>query len=165
LHVRSTVTGEIRTQDVVVVNGGPPAGLQQDATLAFSTAAHTNFSAAPPVGKVHVLFNGETIGELTPGAAEAYSFTIRAGQIRAANTLSFQFEQPGDGMRIGSPVLTIKSTPMLDVRDHALQAVKRAHWGDDAAGWGGFNVGDGKLLETPFIRNQNTFCFVPPASK
>lgn len=160
LHVRSTLSKETRTQDVVVVNGGTSAGVQSDATLTFSTAAHSNRKANPPAGSVQVLFNGATVGELTPGATKDYAFTIPAGRLEKANTVRFQFESERDGMYMSSPTLTIDGKPVHDIRDSAVNAIKRAHWGDEAVRWGGFVVGESELLETPFIRKQDVFCFV-----
>ena len=160
LHVRSTLNKETRSQDVVVVNGGTPANLQGDATLTFSTATHAHREANPPSGGVQVLFNGSKVGELIPDAAKDYSFSIPADSLEKANTVHFQFETDRDGMYMSSPTLTVTGKPVHDIRDSAVNAIKRAHWGNEAVRWGGFVVGEGELIETPFIRKQDVFCFV-----
>ena len=168
LQVRSAQTGETRSRNIVVVNGSTPVGLESDAVLTFSTVAQTQKKLgvralkkpAAPFGKVRVLFNNESIGELDADAVKDYSFAIPADRVEKANTLRFQFGEAGDGMTISGPVLTVQETQHRDPRDQAIRTIKRAHWGDDAMEWGGYVVGDGGLLETPFIRKQRVFCFV-----
>ncbi len=160
LHLRSSVTGETRTREFVVANSRESLGLETDAVLAFSTAAYSQRPVAAPKGNVEVLFNDTVVGQVTPDTAKDYSFPISAESLRKANIVRFQFEVGSDGMYISSPVLTHQQQPLFDIRDHAVNAIKRAHWGDDAVRWGGFVVGEGNLLETPFIRKQDSFCFV-----
>jgi len=43
----------------------------------------------------------------------------------------------------------------------AIRQVKAAHWGEAAADWGGYIVGNVQPPdETPFDRRQNLFCFI-----
>ena len=64
-------------------------------------------------------------------------------------------------MTITAPVLKCDKMTLRDTRDTALRLVKSAHWGDAAADWGGFIVGEAEPPdESPFHRRQNVFCFV-----
>ncbi len=160
LEIRSSDTGETRSRWFVVVNRSSPTAFPTGATLAFTTAARVQKTPVAPSGKVNVLFNDQVVGELLPGGLKDYSFPIPAAVLETVNTLRFRFAEPGDGMNISNPALTVQGKPFLDPRDQAVKTVRIAHWGTDAADWGGFVVGDGDLSETPFIRRQNTFCFV-----
>ena len=64
-------------------------------------------------------------------------------------------------MTVTAPVLKCDKTTLRDTRDMALRQVKAAHWGDAAADWGGFIVGEAEPPdESPFHRRQHVFCFV-----
>ncbi len=64
-------------------------------------------------------------------------------------------------MTITAPVLKCDKTTLRDTRDKALRLVKSAHWGDAAADWGGFIVGEAEPPdESPFHHRQSVFCFV-----
>lgn len=160
--VRSTATGEVRAREFVVVNGGAPSAFKTDAVLSFTVGAATGWTThRPPSGKAEVLFNGQVIGKLEPGARKDYSFPILAANLGIANTLSFRFAEGEDGMSLSSPILTFQGKALRDPRAAALRQVRIAHWGDMAADWGGFNVGNASPPdETPFHRKQNRFCFV-----
>ncbi len=169
LRVRRSLTGEVRSREFVVANGEAPAPLEADASLTFIVGrvldaqkrlvpSHMYVDKAP-VGKVDVLFNDKVVGVLAPNIREEYSFHIPASNLKKANTLRFRFGKPDDGMNIGSPVLTFQGNPFRDPRDVAVRQVRVAHWGADAANWGGFVVGDGVEGGT-FHRKQNVFCFV-----
>lgn len=120
----------------------------------------------PPAGKVDVLFNGKVVSVLDPNARKNYSFKIDASRIGVANTLSFRFAEPRDGMSLSSPVLTFQGKTVRDPRDEAIRQVRIGHWGNKAADWGGFIVGDAQPPdETPFHRQQNVFCFVLSAAE
>jgi len=160
--VRSTATGEVRSRQFVVVNGQAPSTFKTDAVLSFTVGAATGWTTPrAPAGKAHVLFNGKIIGVLEPKARKDYSFRISASSLGVANTLSFRFAEPGDGMSLSSPVLKFQGKIFRDPRDDAIRQVRIGHWGDKAADWGGFLVGDAEPPdETPFHRKQNLFCFV-----
>ena len=114
-----------------------------------------------PTGKVDVLFNCRVVGVLQRKVRKEYSLRIPASNLKKANTLSFRFIEPGDGMSLSSPVLTLQGQAFWDPRDEAIGQVRTAHWGDKAAGWGGFISGDAQPPdESPFHRRQNVFCFV-----
>jgi len=162
LSVRSTAIGEARTRDVCVVNGGGPSVFETDASLTFTVGAATNWTTPKaPDGKVDVLFNDVALGVLEPKARKEYSFRIPASSLKEASVLSFRFIEPGDGMSLSGPVLTFRGKALRDPRDEAVRRVKVAHWGTDAADWGGYIVGDAAPPdESPFHRRQNTYCFV-----
>jgi hypothetical protein len=110
---------------------------------------------------VDVLFNDEVVGVVQPKARKDYSIRIPASRLMGANTLSFRFLDPGDGMSLNSPVLTFQGNTHRDPRDEAIRQVKAGHWGDKAAEWGGFIAGDAQPPdESPFHRRQNVFCFI-----
>jgi len=160
--VRSTATSEIRSRKFVVVNGGAPPTFKIDAVLNFTVGAATGWTThRPPTGKADVLFNGQMVGVLEPKARKDYTFRINASNLGVANTLSFRFAEAGDGMSLSSPFLTFQGKVIRDPRDEAIRQVRTGHWGDKAAGWGGFIVGDAEPPdETPFHRKQSYFCFV-----
>jgi len=160
--VRSTAGAEVRSRVFVVANGGGPFASQTEASLRFTVGAATNWTTPrAPDGKVDVLLNDVAVGVLEPEARKEYSFRIPASALKEANILSFRFVEPGDGMSLSSPVLTFRGKALRDPRDEAVRQVKVAHWGIEAADWGGFVVGDaGPPDETPFHRRQNTYCFV-----
>jgi hypothetical protein len=161
LQIRSSLTGETRSRELTVVNDASLAGLGAEAMLTISTAGHSHKKPAAPQRNVRVLFNGEHVGELEGGAAKVYSFPVSPSIVRTANTLRFEFDDSSDGMHIDGPILTVNGkTAIRDPHDQAVTRIKRAHWGDGAANWGGYVVGQGELLETPFIRKQDVFCFV-----
>ena len=161
--VRSTATDEVRSRAFVAVNGATPPVVKADANLSFAVAAANPNSTTPraPAGKADVLFNGKVIGVLEPNVRKSYSFKIKSANLGVANTLSFRFAQPGDGMSLNNPILKIQGKTIRDPRDAALRQIKTAHWGSSAADWGGFIVGDTEPPdESPFQRKQNRFCFV-----
>ena len=163
LKVRNLNDGEIRSQVVVVANGRDAAPIRSGGTLEFTVGAPSNgwTKAQPPSGKVDVLLNGKTLGSLAPGARKPYTFPVPQSCLHLANTLSFRFSMRGDGMTVTAPVLKCDKTTLRDTRDMALRQVKAAHWGDAAADWGGFIVGEAEPPdESPFHRRQNVFCFV-----
>ena len=159
---RSTATGEVRSRQFVVVNGGSSATFKADASLAFAVSPATGWTPPrAPAGKVDVLFNGKAVGFLQPNAQKEYSFRIPASILREANELSLHFVEPGDGMSLGSPVLTFQGKVVRDPRDEAIRQVRIGHWGAKAAEWGGFIAGNAAPPdETPFHRRQDIFCFV-----
>ena len=167
LSVRNPADGEVRSRVVVVANGRDAAPVQADGLLEFAIDPPTSWTTQrAPAGKVEVLFNGTVVGVLQPGLRKAYSFPVSASRVRRANTLSFRFAGPGDGMILGSPTFKIGKTVLRDTRDKALRLVKAAHWGAAAVDWGGFIAGDvAPPDETPFHRRQNVFCFVFSDSK
>jgi hypothetical protein len=160
--VRSAAGGEVCSRVFVVVNGNDSSAFEADASLAFTVSPATNWTTPrAPAGKVDVLFNGKVVGALQPKARKEYSLRIPASSLKEANTLSFRFLEPGDGMSFGSPVLTFRGKAFRDPRDEAVREVKTAHWGDEAADWGGYIAGDAEPPdESPFHRRQNVFCFV-----
>ena len=160
--VRSTTSGEVRSREFVVVNGQTSSLFEADATLAFSVSPATGWTTPrAPAGKVDALFNGKVVGVLEPAARREYSFAVPASVLKDANTLSFRFAQPGDGLSLSSPLLTFRGKVFRDRRDEAIRQVKIAHWGNEAADWGGFIAGDAEPPdETPFHRKQNVFCFL-----
>lgn len=163
LSVRNTHDGEVRTRVVVVANGRDVAPVEVDGSLEFTVGAPSNgwTKSRGPTGKVDVLLNGTVLGSLEPTARKAYTFPVPASRLHRANTLSFRFSMPGDGMTVTGPMLKIGKTALRDTRDKALRLVKVAHWGDAAADWGGFIVGETEPPdESPFHRRQNVFCFV-----
>ena len=161
VRVRSTANDETRQRAFVVANGHAPAASTDDATLIFRVNPSTHVPKTPD-GDVEVLFNDKVVGVLAAKARRAYTFPIPASGLLQVNLLRFRFALSGDGMGISAPVLTIADTPVDDPRHAALRQVRKAHWGDGAAEWGGFIVGDGKMRAGPFARKQNTFCFVLP---
>ena len=165
--VRSTTTSEVRSCEFVVANGGSPLAIKTDAVLSFTVGANTGWTThRPPTGKVDVLFNEKVVGVLEPKARKKYSFKIDASRIGVANTFSFSFAEPGDGMSLSSPVLTVQGKIVRDPRDEAIRQVRVGHWGNKAADWGGFIVGDAQPPdESPFHRQQNRFCFVLSGAK
>lgn len=163
LKVRNTRDGEIRSQVVVVANGRDAAPIQNGGSLEFTVGAPSNgwTKSKAPTAKVDVLLNGKILGSLQPGARKAYTFPVPGGDLHLANTLSFRFSSRGDGMTITAPVLKFDKMTLRDTRDTALRLVKSAHWGDAAADWGGFIVGEAEPPdESPFHRRQDVFCFV-----
>lgn len=160
--VRSTASDEVCSRVFVVVNGDDSLSFKADASLSFTVSAATNWTTPrAPAGKVDVLFNDEVVGVLQPKARKGYSIRIPASRLMEANTLSFRFPEPGDGMSLSSPVLTFQGNTYRDPRDEAIRRVKIGHWGDEAAEWGGFIAGDAQPPdESPFHRRQNVFCFI-----
>lgn len=161
-RVRSTASGEVCMRTFVIANGSGPAAFKVDALLTITVSPATDWTTPrAPTGPVDVLFNDKVVGVFQPNARKEYSFRIPAAVLREANTLSFRFAQPGDGMNLSSPVLTIQGRPYRDPRDEALRQVRTGHWGESAADWGGFIAGDAVPPdETPFHRRQDDFCFV-----
>jgi hypothetical protein len=159
--VRSA-SGEVRTRDFVVANHRDAAPFQMDASLSFAVGSETGWTThKPPDGEVDVLLNGTVVGTLEAGARKEYSLAIPASSLLKANVVSFRFAEPGDGMSLSSPSLTVQNKVVRDPRDLAIRRVRTAHWGDAAAEWGGFIVGDAAPPdETPFHHRQNLFCFV-----
>tara|TARA_B100000686_G_C16771646_1_gene965563 strand:- start:166 stop:2100 length:1935 start_codon:yes stop_codon:yes gene_type:complete len=163
LRVRNARDGEIRSRVVVVANGRSASPVRTGGTLGFTVGAPSNgwTKAQAAAGKVDVLLNGKSVGSLEPGIRKSYTFPVPADALRLANTLSFRFSMQGDGMTITAPVLKYDKATLRDIRDKALRLVKSAHWGDAAADWGGFIVGEAEPPdESPFHRRQNVFCFV-----
>jgi len=160
--VRSTASGEVCSRVFVVVNGDDSSAFKADASLTFTVSPATNWiTPRAPTRKVDVLFNGKVVGVLQPKVRKKYSLRIPASNLKRANTLSFRFLESGDGMSLSSPVLTFQGQAFWDPRDEAIGQVRTAHWGDKAAGWGGFIAGDAQPPdESPFHRRQNVFCFV-----
>jgi hypothetical protein len=159
--VRST-SGEVRTREFVVANHRDASPFQMNGSLSFTVGSETGWTThKPPDGKVDVLFNGTVVGTLEAGARKEYWLTIPAPILRTANLVSFRFAEPGDGMSLGSPSLTVQNRVVRDARDVSIRRVRTAHWGSAAVDWGGFIVGDAAPPdETPFHRKQNVFCFV-----
>lgn len=164
LRVRSTSTGEVRSQTVVVVNHPDAAPRTRDASLKFTVAPNNGWTPPrAPGGSVEVLFNRHPVGRLKAKIAGAVSFRIPADLLRAANTLSFRFAEDGDGMSFTSPIVSHRGRAIHDPRDAAIREIKVAHWGSAAAEWGGYIAGSAEPpVETPFHRKQNVFCFVLP---
>jgi hypothetical protein len=162
LSFRTTSTGEIRTRTFVVVNGREANAFKTDAPLKFTVSPSNGWTTPrAPAGKVEVLFNEKVVGVLHPKARGEQSFQIPAKYLRKANTLSFRFAKPGDGMSLTSPVLILNGAVIRDPRDEAVRKVKIGHWGKKAADWGGYIAGNAEPPdETPFHRRQNVFCFV-----
>jgi hypothetical protein len=163
LKVRNINDGEIRSQVVVVANGRDVAPVRTGGLLEFTVGAPSNGWTRPhgPAGKVDVLLNGELLGSLEPGALKTYTFPVAESCLHLANTLTFHFSMRGDGMTITAPLLKCDKTTLRDTRDKALRLVKSAHWGDAAADWGGFIVGEAEPPdESPFHHRQSVFCFV-----
>ena len=162
LHVRSSLTNETRRRQLVVANGKTQTRYTNSATLAFSTAARLQKTPIAPKSAVDVLFNGKIVGKLEGGALKDYSFEVAANRLRRVNTVRFRFEESTDGMNISNPELTFRGVPLLDPRAAAVKEVRVSHWKKEATDWGGFVVGDGDLIASPFLRKQNTFCYVLP---
>lgn len=162
--VRSTGSGELRSREFVVVNGRLPSQYETSATLSFHVGPATSWTTSrAPAAKVDVLFNGQAIGSLEPGIRKQYSFTVPASLLRVANRISFRYSQHNDGFNLSSPLLTFREMTIHDPRDEAIRRVRVAHWGKDAADWGGFIAGAAEPPdETPFHRRQNVFCFLLP---
>ena len=156
--VRST-SGELHTREFVVANGRDTSSFSSDASLDFAVGSDTGWTThKAPSGKVDVLFNQKVVAVLDPEARKEYSVKIPASVLRRSNVLSFRFAEPGDGMSLSSPVLTIQKTEFRDPRDTAIRRVRTAHWGNEAVDWGGFIAGDAAPPdETPFHRRQNVF--------
>ena len=151
-------TGEIASRVFVVSNGESGRPVSGEASLTFTVGSVPNVRK-PPSNKVAVMLNDEAIGSLLPNARKGYSFPIPARILRKVNALRFAFDKPGDGMAISSPVLKIGRRRLEDPRSEAVRKVRIAHWGEKAANWGGFVVGDG-LCAGPFVREQQAFHFV-----
>lgn len=161
LDVRSSWNEEIRSRQFVIVNGtSDRVATPEDTRLTFTTAARLQKTPIAPHGPVDVVFNDAKLGELVGGALQEYSFAVPAVELKRVNTLRFRFHDPSDGMNISQPVLTVGDRTIRDPRDVAVRKVRVGHWGTEATEWGGFVVGDGDLITTPFLRRQNTFCFV-----
>jgi len=162
LSVKSTDDDEVRSRTFVVANGSEASPIKADATLTFEVGPETGWTPArAPAEKVDVLFNGHAVGVVEADARKEYSFNVAASHLRKANTVTFRFSAPGDGMSLGSPVLNVAGKTFRDPRDEAIRHVRTGHWGEAAADWGGFIAGDAEPPdETPFHRRQNVFCFV-----
>lgn len=160
--VRNPSDGEIRSRVIVVANGREAAPARNDGLLEFEIGRPTNWTTPrAPADKVDVLFNGTVVGVVEPDTCKAYSFSIPASCLLCANTLSFRFSCPGDGMTLSGPVFKYGKTKFRDPRDEAIRRVRTAHWGEVAIDWGGFIAGGAAPPdETPFHRRQNVFCFV-----
>jgi len=165
LRVRSSLTDEMRSQPLVVANGTAPGRFNTDATLTLTVGQVIHGPPKTPTGQVDVLFNGNRVGTLAADKAQAYSFAVPAASLRVANTLRFAFAASGDGMAITKLALQWEQGIAKDPRDAAVRQVRVAHWGNAAADWGGFVVGDGGLVEGPFRRRQQEFCFVLSAEE
>ena len=161
-RVRSTITGEVRSQRVVIVNQPDAIALTAEASLRFTVAPNNGWTTPrAPAESVEVLFNRQTVGRLKPEVAGPVSFPISAKLLRKANTLSFRFTSAADGMSFTSPILSHRGRTIHDPRDAAIREIKMAHWGTAASEWGGFIAGPAEPpVETPFHRKQNEFCFV-----
>lgn len=169
IRVRSTMTGEIRTQKVVIANGTASPGGPDAAILSFTVGRSGGTvlgrEAEPTRGpgrNVNVIFNGRRLGVVPSGKTGTYSFPVEASSLKACNIMSFDFTQPGDGMNLTGLRLAFRGEAILDPRDAELRRLRTAYWGAQAADWGAFNVGDGDLAEGPFFRQQDEFCFVLP---
>ncbi len=160
--VRSTADNELQSREFVVVNGDESSQFDADATLTFKVSPSTSWTTPrAPAGTVDVLFNGKSVGQLTPDAQKAYTFTLPAALLREVNVLSFRFAQAADGFSLGSPQLGFQGRVVRDPRDAAIRQVRLAHWGNDAEDWGGFIAGDAEPPdESPFHRRQSVFCFL-----
>ena len=159
-HVRST-TGEVRTREFAVANRRDLASVKTDGVLHFAVGSPTSWTKPQaPDSATQVLFNGEVVGTLDAKARKMYSLKVPASLIRKANLLSFRFAGADDGMTLSSPVLALGETELHDLRDVALRRIKTAHWGSEAAEWGGYIAGSPPSVESPFHRKQNVFCFV-----
>jgi hypothetical protein len=167
IYVRSTVTGEMRSQTVVIANGAAAPDGGDAAVVSFSvgTSGGTALGRDPeplraPAGDVNVLLNGQRLGKIPSGKSGMYSFPVEAASLKVCNILSFDFVSGGDGMNLADVRLTFRKGEILDPRDTELRRLRTAFWGPQAAGWGAFNVGDGGLAEGPFFRKQDEFTFV-----
>ena len=160
--VRNASDGEIRCRLVVVANDKEIAQVQSDGLLEFEVGFPTDWTTPrAPAGKVDVLFNRMVVGVLEPATCKSYSFPTPASCLLRANTLSFRFSRPSDGMTLSGPVFKCGKTTFHDPRDEAIRGIRTAHWGEVAIDWGGFIVGSAAPPdETPFNRRQNVFCFV-----
>ena len=89
--VRSTMTGEVRSREFVVVNGGASSTFETDASLTFAVGPASGWTPPrAPTGKVDVLLNGKSVGVLDANASKEYTFDIPASYLGTANTLSFR---------------------------------------------------------------------------
>ena len=158
LTVRCSHSGETRTRTFAVKNDADKMSLFGAGTLTF-TVGKVPPARKAPSGQVEVFLNDAKVGALLPGRRKAYSFPVPAPTLSRVNTLRFEFAKPGDGMLITSPILTVAGRQLEDVRSAAVKEVRIAHWSEKAANWGGFAVGAG-LCARPFVRVQQTFCFV-----
>ena len=160
--IRSSSTGEVRSQPFVVANNTRDKRYNGDALLSFTVATPTDWTTArAPVGKAEVLLNGAVIGELEQGKHKTYVFPVASKQLDQVNLLSFRFAEAQDGITLTSPSLTHNDVIYRDPRDVAIRQVKAAHWGEAAADWGGYIAGNVRPPdETPFDRRQNIFCFI-----
>lgn len=158
LRVTNPADGEVRERTFVVKNGD---GELPDATAASLSFTVGNVQAArqAPSGDVEVLLNGKAIGTLRRGQRTTYVLPVPPTALSSVNTLRFNFAEAGDGMGITDPVLTVDGQRYQDPRSAAVEKVRVAHWSEKAATWGGFAVGEG-LCARPFVRVQQTFCFV-----
>jgi hypothetical protein len=160
--IRSSSTGEVRSQPFVVANNTRDKRYNGDASLSFTVATPTDWTTArAPVGKAEVLLNGAVVGELEQGKHKTYAFPVASKHLAQVNLLSFRFAEAKDGITLTSPSLTHNDVIYRDPRDVAIRQVKAAHWGEAAADWGGYIVGNVQPPdETPFDRRQNRFCFI-----
>lgn len=167
VSVRSTETGELRPLQVVVANQRSSSFFTTDASLNFAISPNNGWTTPrAPAGDVDVLFNRKKVGVLMANAAKKVSFRIPANLLRKANSLSFRFTQPEDGMSFTSPVLLHEGRKYYDPRDAAIREIRIAHWGAGAIDWGGFIAGRAEPPEeTPFHRKQDVFCFVLETGK
>ena len=165
VSLRSTRSNEVRSQVMVVANGVQTPRQPAAAELRLTVAPPSQWTPPrAPAERTELRLNGQLVGHLEGGAHGEVAFPIPAKVLRTANVLSFHFAAADDGCSLGSPVLIYRDQPLRDPRDRALREIKTAHWGDEAADWGGYLVGAvAPPDETPFHRRQNVFCFVLPS--
>ena len=156
--VKNPSSGDLVSRVFVVANGTPAPSFSRDASLTFTVGSAGRVKKAPS-GKVAVLLNDGMVGVLLPNVRKGYTFPVPVRVVRKVNTLRFTFDKPGDGVAISSPILEVGGRPLEDPRCEAARKVRIAHWGEKAANWGGFVVGEG-LCAGPFVREQSVFCFV-----
>ena len=158
IRVRNPGDGEVFRRPFVVDNRAGATARTSGARLSVAVGTAARRRKAPG-STVEVLLNGVNVGTLPPGDQKEYTFPVAPEALRTVNRLAFRFSQTGDVMSIGSPRLEFEGTGIEDPRCAAIRKVKIAHWGEKAADWGGFIVGEG-LPEGPFDRKQDTFLFV-----